>query len=113
MHPLADLPPAEDHQTYEPRFVHEGGDRLIAEDLSEERTCRLRERPVENAEGHFHRDARRDTGREVYDEKLGEEANEAIPALVIGGKPTPLGQKQEAGETDRQRRIEDMQGRDP
>ena len=113
MHAAADLAPAEDHQPDEAGLVHEGGDRLVAEHLAEERPGGLRERPVEDAEGHLHGDAGRHARGEVDDQQSLEEAHEAVPALVVGPQPRRLGEEDQARQADRQRRVEDVERRDP
>src|ERR1700686_70922 len=113
MHLLADFAPAKDHYPEKTGLIHEGGNRLVSKDLPKKRSGGLRERSVENAERHLHRDAGGDTRAEINDEQLLEEAEQAIPMLVIGANPAPFGKKQQDGKPNSQRRVEGMNGRDP
>ena len=113
VHALGDLAPAEDHQADEARLVHEGRDGLVAQDLPEEGTDGLRERPVQNAERHLHCDAGGDAGREIDDQQLLKEATQAVPVIVVAADPAEFREEQQDREADRQGRVQDVQRGDP
>ena len=65
MHAFTNFVPTKNHEANKTSFIHKGGNGFKAQNIPKEGTNGLRERPIENAEGHLHGDTGSHTGSEI------------------------------------------------